>query len=142
MGSPPFGIGLRRLEGSAASLPFEAHAFHWDWLPPDTQLHVARRDAASSEPLFLVVPDSIAYRGHNLSVPSEMKSHPLGIKRLTALRVTSPSPETSATARLLSANTIVRVESGPASGLELTFDGGAQGQVINVRPALPLVIRY
>ena len=141
LGIPPFGIAFRHQEGNTTSLPFEAYAFHWDWMPPDSFLHIAKRDPASHEPLFFVVPDSMVFREDTTQAPSEMTIHPLGIKRLTELRVLVTSPDLSATARLLSTNTNVRVESGSESRLELTFDGGIQGKIIDVRPALPLVIR-
>jgi len=142
IGKPAFGIAFHHKAGNKMPLPFETNAFHWEWLPPDSFLHFAKRDPASLEPLFFVVPDSIVNREEDKDTPSEITTHPLGIKRLSALRVIIPSQELSATAQLLSANTNVKIENGSESRLELTFDHEAQGKIVDVRPTLPLLIRY
>ena len=142
-GRPPFGFAFHHNKaGVSAPLPFETNAFHWDWMPPDSFLHFAKRDPASLEPLFFVVPDGIAFPEEDNDMPSELTAHPLGIKQLSTLRVIIPSQELSATAQLLSANTNVKIENGSESRLELTFDNEAQGKIVDVRPTLPLLIRY
>ena len=141
-GKPTFGIAFHHKAGINVPLPFETNAFHWEWLPPDSFLHFAKRDPASLEPLFFVVPDSIVHREEDNDTPSEITTHPLGIKRLSALRVTIASQELSATAQLLSANTNAQIENGSENRLELIFDNEAQGKIVDIRPTLPLIIRY
>jgi hypothetical protein len=43
-------------------------------------------------------------------------------------------------ARALVANGLAAFESGAEPLLTLTFDGGAQGRAVDVRPTLPLVL--
>ncbi len=43
---------------------------------------------------------------------------------------------------MISKNGVVVVKHGKSSHAELTFDGGSQGKVLDVRPTLPLILKY
>jgi hypothetical protein len=64
--------------------------------------------------------------------------HKLGVKRLTGIKFTLPAGEYSLPAALLAANGVADFVAGTASYLELEFDGGVQGRVVDAGDVLPL----
>jgi hypothetical protein len=67
-----------------------------------------------------------------------MQSHPLGVKRLTKIRLAIPTSERSPAASLLATNGLVNIETAAAPLMELTFDDSVQGKVVDARDTLPL----
>jgi hypothetical protein len=67
----------------------------------------------------------------------------LGVRTLTGVKITLNSDKelTNAVA-LLDRNSIVAIERGTTPLLELTFDGGTKGKILNARPMLPILLRY
>ncbi len=136
----PFGICLLPLTLDAgATPPFAA----WQYRPPyapGTAIQVAS-DATLEEPMWFYL-DSIT--------PAEMKSvrskermeHPLGMRELTGLRVLMPTMPISQAAEVARRSGLVEFATGPEYLAELTFDGGESGGLADLRPELPLVIRW
>ncbi|MFZ0750508.1 MAG: hypothetical protein WAM70_14180, partial [Pyrinomonadaceae bacterium] len=70
-------------------------------------------------------------------------THALGVRRLTGVKITSnPMGKFSETASMLAKNGVVLVKRGKSAHAELTFDGGSQGKTLDVRPTLPLNLKY
>ena len=65
-------------------------------------------------------------------------AHKLGVKRLTGIKFTLATGEYSLPAALLEANGVAGFVTGAAPCLELEFDGGAQGRVVDAGDVLPL----
>jgi hypothetical protein len=129
-GASPFGIGFRRTAGTPAALPFEqapGGASQVALVAAATPVDVAANRAA------------IAAAG----AAAEPFLHSNGARRVTGLRVTAPSR-----AGLPPASTFVNL-SGAAELrvggewlMELELDHGSQNQELDLRPRLPLVIRF
>ncbi len=135
-GTIRFGLAFHQRRLFASRLPFPVRTMRWDWMPPGTAMKIAQREATSAEPVVFVLPPQLAYTAQHTV-------HPLGMQRLTRVRVVVEGDRPlSPTAQWLSRHTIVTMESGPQSVLELTFDGGVQGRMVDARPTLPLVVRY
>jgi hypothetical protein len=150
-GASPFGVGLRRRAGASGALPFATRKYRAPWMEPNTFIDVALSASNIREPMYFVVPEYMALPSpEKLNALMQAKpgvkalfTHSLGVHKLTDVKVTvSGVASPSATASLLSKNGVAKIESGEAPGLELVFDGGSQGKSINVRPALPITLRY
>ena len=70
-------------------------------------------------------------------------THPLGVQRITAVRLVAPPHYTPIDAvRYLETQRVITLGRGEEWTVELTFDRGARGRERDFRPELPLRIRY
>jgi len=148
-GASPFGIGLRRLAGGPDSLPFPTERMApQPWMPPGTEMHLVTTPADSVAPGVFVVPRGMALTGwidrvRRDTAHASLLQHPLGVHRVTAVRVVVTRPDgLPPNVRLLRDAGVFQVEQGSSPLVELTFDGARRGGTRDFRPALPLVIRY
>jgi hypothetical protein len=70
------------------------------------------------------------------------RKHRIGVRRVTSLRVTGPGASQATAIAYLNRLGSATFEEGAAWLVELTFDQGATGQVQDLRPTLPLVLRW
>jgi hypothetical protein len=69
--------------------------------------------------------------------------HPLGVHRITSVRLVSPKTyQPIESLEYLQKEKIVGLRQGQEWLLELTFDDGKQKRSKDLRPALPLLLRY
>lgn len=149
-GASPFGIGLHRHTGVSDAIPFPTRKHRAEYMKPDTFIEFATSTSNAREPMCFVVPDENAFspkewRSLLKSKPELQKHfvHPLGVKKLTGVKVTvNGVRELSTTASLLSKNGIVTIEKSKVATLELTFDGGERGKTLDARPVLPILLKY
>jgi hypothetical protein len=150
-GASPFGIGLHRLAAGGSDLPFPTKMYWAEWMEAGTFISIAESSANLGEPFYFVVPDYLAVppaeRLKQLldNQPEYRKNftHSLGLRRLTGLKIISNQPgKFSETTSLISKNGVAVVKRGKSPHAELTFDGNAQGKALDVRPALPLILKY
>ena len=120
-------------------------------MKPDTFISIAESSANLKEPFYFVVPDYLAVPSAERlkqvldSQPEYRKNftHALGLRRLTGIKIISnQAGKFSATASMISKNGVVLVKRGESSNAELTFDGGTRGKALDVRPTLPLILKY
>ena len=72
-----------------------------------------------------------------------MFDHPNGARRLTAVRVVAPTADgLPPAASYLPERGLLKVEVGTQWLLDLTLDAGRQGMTKDLRPGLPLVVRF
>lgn len=134
----PFGLMLRRKAGCTAPTPFATKKLKADWMPAETWIDFGAGN--SSEPYYGIVPENLNYLSFYDQI--RVKEHPLGIKKVTNVCFNIYGDgELSPIARLLAQNGVAQIEPAPYANLELEFDHGAQGEAINVRPDLPLVVK-
>jgi hypothetical protein len=67
--------------------------------------------------------------------------HPIGIREITALTLTTPLLLRSPASQTMVKNRIVSIRLGEGSLLEIEFDGNRRNQMADSRPRLPLVFR-
>ena len=148
-GVSPVGVGLRRRSGAPDALPFPSEAVERKpWMPPGPEVRRVTSSADSVAPRVFVVPREMAMTGWDAEAVADsafvaLLQHPLGVRRVTGVRVVVARPEGNPPSlqRLHRAG-VLQVEPGPSHLLELTFDGGGTGATKDFRPELPLVIRY
>ena len=138
-GASPLGVMLRRrVTGSNDPAPFPCKRMRADWMPPGTVVEF--NGEAIAEPYYGVCPENLSFRGFRANIPD--LPYPLGVKHLTGVTISVVSDGLSSIARLLSENRIVSYEKGPTPLMTLTFDNGGQGKSVDVRPTLPMVLKY
>jgi len=147
-GGSPFGLGFRRSGPSSDSLPFETRSYSEEWMKPGSTMEIAEVNHESEPEIFVVPPymgwDSLTANAQN-EYPELLADliHPAGIKRLTGIRITGPGlPTESEAIGVLIEQGIVEFGESKKHVMELTFDRGNQGETIDARPDLPLIIRY
>ena len=171
-GASPFGVGLRRRADIHKDIPFPTKKYRADWMRPKTYIefaisslppintstatHSSSNNALShtviaNKPMYFVVPDYMAFPSvetwlsifENNPELQKLFVHPIGVKNLTNVEITiSNVDQLSTTASLLTKNGIVQVMKGNSHRLLLTFDNGLQGKTLDVRPILPVLIKY
>jgi hypothetical protein len=149
-GWSPFGLALRRTPWAPDTLPLPSRRVRADWMPPGEALELLTGAADTLGPSIWVVPrgsevldaagQDTVRRGAN---PAASLRHPLGVRRLTSVRVSAPGAEAVPPAlHLVHRLGVAAVDTGEDWTLELTFDGGRRGQARDLRPTLPLVLRF
>jgi len=138
----PIGIGLRRTTPSNDALPFPTWSWTADWMPKGSKMEMlTARDETQSPALFIepgVLTNTVAQAAR-----ASRYHHPIGTDRITAIRLVSPEKYEPVTAlNYLQTEHVLSVTRGDEWLLELTFDGGKRKKSKDLRPDLPLVIRY
>jgi len=151
-GLPPLaiGIGLHRTSADNDSFPFPTWTISMPWMPADSRIEILTARDDTKSPSFFVEPRALAVDEVKNRVAIQNKSpdaaifhHPLGVQRVTGVHLVSPGAYQPAPAvTYLEKLGVVSVQPGKEWLLELTFDDGKQGKSKDLRPDLPLVIRY
>ena len=150
-GASPFGIGLHHREAGSSGLPFPTKKYWAEWMRPDTFIAIAESSANLKEPFYFVVPDYLAVPSAEQlklllnSQPDYRKNyaHALGVRKLTGVKITSNlAGKFTETASMLAKNGVVTLKRGKSPHAELIFDEGSQGKTLDVRPTLPLSLKY
>jgi len=140
-GASPVGIGLHRVHPEDPTVPFPTRSYTADWMKPGAEILLADGQPLN-EPALFVVPGYMAWPELSRSY-SEFMDHPNGVARITSIRVSGPGlGDPSASLDYVNQNAIVEVFDAPQPLLELEFDDGRGGQQVDLRPDLPLLIRY
>jgi len=140
----PFGIGLRRALADEA-LPFATEPYVEEWMAGAGPIQFAAWTGALAEPAIFVVPESMRWDTVVEQIPqvAPLTEHRLPVRELTGLTIIGPGlPTPSAAVRVLDEWDLVEFGDGASHALYLTFDGGAQGETIDLRPLLPIIVHY
>jgi hypothetical protein len=138
----PFGIALRRMPGFTAPLPVPTRRDSADYLRPGEAFEELNQPGDTMAAELFVIPPSRA-------VPSwidrartrlpQLLLHPGGGRRITQARLSGRVEQEPAALATLAPGGIVRTRSDSVL-LELQLDKGAQGERVDLRPLLPVVI--
>jgi hypothetical protein len=140
-GYSPFGIGVRKLAAAPASFPFPTFRVTAPWMDGRFMEILTPREMPSAVRLFVPAHPSIGPEAD--PVDPAARVHPNQTHRLTALHVVAPSADSlPPAARYLANRGVVTFDLGSAWLLEATLDDGAQHIERDLRPTLPIVIRY
>jgi Glyoxalase-like domain len=137
----PFGICLRPTHPSGGSdLPFAA----WDYLPrfavTSSPIRIGTNSDWLAEPMLFFIESASRPDSWPRETPL---NHRLGVREITRLSWTRPTddPLTPELQAVVDAGCL-SVELGSAHALEICFDREAMGQSANLRPRLPLTLRW
>ncbi|HXA20124.1 MAG TPA: hypothetical protein VN380_24315 [Thermoanaerobaculia bacterium] len=149
-GWSPIGLVFHYTGSSPSPVPLPAWKISLPWMAPGSSMEMLTpRDDTSSpslsiHPRPLPVPPNaneqeIRVRDGN----TDALIHPLGLKRVTAVRLIEPAAYKPIDAvTWLHDHQIINVDNGSEWTVELTFDGASRGLMKDFRPDLPLLIRY
>jgi hypothetical protein len=68
--------------------------------------------------------------------------HPIGIREITNLTLTTPVPLRSGASRSIVESGILSSQAGPITLLEIEFDGNGRKEIADFRPDLPVVFQF
>jgi hypothetical protein len=135
----PFGIALRPDDPADAEEPppFPTWAYHAPYLPQQVSIGIALASPLV-EPEFLYM---------NFATSPQAKGreplvHPLGLREITHVRIASPGGAQSQAAKSAAALGIASFAAEDAYVAELFFDRAVTGHGADLRPGLPLVLRW
>jgi hypothetical protein len=130
----PFGICLRPVDSQNTEPPFPAWEYRPSYLPDPLVMHIG--EAGVEEPMWI-------YQGSLRRVDREQRfvEHPVGIREITSLTLTTPVPLRSAVSQSMVESGILSTQKGPKSLLEIGFDGNRRREIVDFRPHLPLVFQ-
>lgn len=136
-GACPFGICLR--PGFAGERPpFESWDYRPPWLNGDRAIPVALCSDDAAAPMLFWLEFGCRPDARPATV-REPLGHGAGIRELTRVRMTTPWKRgVSAAFEAVVDIGLVALHTGGGYLLELEFDGGNQGNIADMRPALPL----
>lgn len=138
----PFGICLRPALGSGDTVAFSSWAYHPPYLPKTMSIEVGTNSAVLTEPWLFQTP----FGQRPDQYPAE-KSQPLdhgtGLREITRVELVSPaanhvSPELQAVVNTKQ----IKLRVGAEYCMEIGFDGEVQGQQVDFRPGLPLMMSW
>ncbi|UCC85041.1 MAG: VOC family protein [Gemmatimonadota bacterium] len=138
----PFGVGMRS-PGAAVDLPPGADLPFgtWDYAPPYLQsgvvIPVGLNSERLDEPFLFFLPWS---RGPAWDIPE----HPNGTRAITGVSLVIPEAGGSSSPELdaFSGLEVAAVERGAEPLMQIELDGGARGDCVDLRPAVPLLVRW
>jgi hypothetical protein len=138
----PFGICLRPKLESAGTIAFE----HWDYSPPympeNLTIAIANNSEMLTEPMFFQTP----FGKRPDQQPIEKRRpfvHPIGLQEMTRVELVSPMADyPSSEMRSVLEESEIKLRFGEEYWIELGFDGESQGEQIDFRPELPLILHW
>jgi hypothetical protein len=140
-GYAPFGIGIRKLAAAPASFPFPTFQVTAPWMDGRFMEILTPREMPAAVRLFVPAHPSVGPDAD--PVDPAARIHPNQTHRITALHIVAPSADAlPPAARFLAEHGVMTFDVGGDWLLEATLDDGAQHIERNLRPTLPLVVRY
>ena len=138
----PFGIASRRTTDDKLTLPFPTWSWSADWMPKDAEMAMLTPRDDTRSPALYIEPRALTDQDKQAALAARFH-HPLGVHRITSVRLVSPKTyQPIESLEYLQKEKIVGLRQGQEWLLELTFDDGKQKRSKDLRPALPLLLRY
>ena len=128
----PFGICLRPVDPQDTGLPFPAWEYRPAYLPDPLVMHIG--DVGIEEPMWVYL--SFMRRAQREQWFIE---HPIGIREITGLTLTTPVPLRSNVSQKIVESGILATRTGATSLLEIEFDCNRRKEQMDFRPHLPFV---
>ena len=130
----PFGICLRPVDADNPELPFPGWDYRPAYLPEPFFMHIG--DAGVEEPMWVYL--SFMRRAQR---EQWFVEHPIGVREITGLVLTSPTPILSPVAQLIVESGILSVRVGTKPVLEIEFDRKQRNESVDFRPHLPFIFQ-
>jgi hypothetical protein len=138
----PIGMGFRRTTQAEVNLPFSTWSVTAPWLPAGSSIVMLTPRDDTHSPSVFITPSALTDT-HEQAARAARFHHPIGVRRLTAIRLLLPKAyQPIEPLTYLQKSHLLGVEQGEGWLVELTFDGGKGKKTKDLRPELPLVIRY
>lgn len=128
----PFGICLRPADSQDTDPPFPAWEYRPAYLSDPLFMHIG--EVGIEEPMWFYL--SFMRRVHR---EQWFVEHPIGIREITGLTLTTPVPLRSNASQKIVESGILVTRTGAKSLLEIEFDGNRRKEHMDFRPHLPFV---
>jgi hypothetical protein len=142
----PIGIGLHRTSAANDAFPFPTWTVSMPSMPAGSGIEIlTARDDTKSPSLFVEAVDEAKNRAaiEKKSPEAAVFEHPWGVRRITGIHLVSPGTYQPVPAlTFLEKIGVVSVQPGDEWLLEVSLDGAKQSKSKDLRPDLPLMIRY
>ncbi|AKU95703.1 hypothetical protein AKJ09_02367 [Labilithrix luteola] len=140
-GACPFGICLRAAGPENSAPPFETWGYRPPYVPTGSEIPVAVAASFAEPLLFLQRPRTS--EGPAAAPARESENHANGIRAIRKMHITLTDGATLTPAvREVERLGIVTFTQGPEPLMELVFDEATQGRTADLRPDLPLLLRW
>jgi hypothetical protein len=139
-GACPFGICLRPTIDSADTVAFSSWAYSPPYLLKTMSITVGTNSDVLTEPMLFQTPFGKRPDQYEKAQPLE---HGVGLREITRVEIVSPvknNPSRELQA-VIDTNQI-KLRVGEEYCVELGFDGELQGQKVDFRPGLPLILSW
>jgi hypothetical protein len=130
----PFGICLRPVDSQDTGPPFPAWEYRPAYLSDPLFMHIG--EVGIEEPMWVYL--SFMRRVHR---QQQFIEHPIGIREITGLTLTTPVPLRSNVSQKIVETGILATRTGATSLLEIEFDGNRRKEHMDFRPHLPVVVQ-
>jgi len=138
----PFSIASRRTTEEKLALPFPTWSWTADWMPKGAEMVMLTPRDDTRSPALYIEPRALTDQAKQAALAAKFH-HPLGVHRITSVRLVSPnSYQPIAPLSYLQQQRILSAGHGEQWLLELTFDSGKKKKSKDLRPDLPLILRY
>jgi Glyoxalase-like domain len=133
-GASPFGICTRPTIPGTEGAPFSSWEYRPAYLPPELCLHVGK--APLEEPMWVHL--AFVDRQHRVQ---HFVPHPNDATDISGLRLLTPARLLSDPARVALQNGVLTAAAADQHLLEIEIDRRQRNQTVDLRPALPVVVR-
>jgi hypothetical protein len=130
----PFGLVFRST-APPSQAPFPGWRYAADYLPDGSHFHIGENADRLDEPLCIVMP-------FDIPAPSQQPAPRQPFTTVTSVRVGVPAASPSPVLAAVSGIGPLSFAVGQPHLMELRFNDGAAGQQKDLRPELPLIIRW
>lgn len=130
----PFGICVRPVDPQDVGIPFAAWEYRPAYLPDPLSMWIG--EAGIEEPMWIHM--SFMRRAQR---ERWFTGHPVGVREITQLILTTPVPLRSEASRKIVENGVLTTRTGPTSQLEIEFDGHRRKERVDLRPHLPVIFQ-
>lgn len=129
----PFGLIFTRKDKADNALPFSGWNYQPDYFTPPMAFHVGENSNQVTEPLCIYAP---------FVEPIDRQIEKGTFQSISHVKVTVPSESISDTLLCASNSDSLDIALGAEHLLEVIFNAGVCGQSKDLRPDLPLIIRW
>jgi len=135
-GACPFGIGLRKGGEGEALIPFQTWAYRPPYLPEGAEFRMSASSVELGQPLVFFMPW--------LSGPGRPATeHPNRAEKVTKLEIVLVDEgRESETLTAMAEASVASFHQGPDFFAEVELDGGRAGKSLDLRPEIPLRLRW
>lgn len=130
----PFGICMRPADSQDTEPPFAAWEYRPAYLADPLFMHIG--EAGIEEPMWIYLSFMRRVRREQWFI-----EHPIGIREITGLTLTTPVPLRSNASLKIIESGILATQTGTTSLLEIEFDANRRKQQMDFRPYLPFVFQ-
>lgn len=141
-GACPFGVCLRPATSDGDTVAFSSWAYRPPYLPETLSIAVATNSDLLTEPMLFQIPFGKRPDQYPTEKAQPLKHH-VSLREITRVELVSPTADNPSLEFQAAIDTNqVNLRGGAEYYVKLGFDGEVQGQQVDFRPELPLIVSW